>query len=303
MCPIMTEQQVRAVQLKATRSRPDTKPPIVLVTGSSGLVGTRIVEALQRRFVTRGIDLRAGPSTDVVGDFREPRVMRKALVGSWAVIHVAALHAPHVGVVADGEFWDVNVEATRALVTEAAGAGVQRFVYTSSTSVYGHALVPSGEEAVWVDERLKPIPRDIYDETKLTAERIITSSTIPSVVLRIARCFPEPPELTAIHRLYRGVDAQDVAEAHVLALEHLDVAGTFNVAGPLLFGAADTARLWADPTSLIRERLPKVAATFDHRGWQLPHRIDRVYDSRLAGQQLGYRPLRGVLDVANATGV
>ncbi len=303
MCLAVTEQLGPALQLNAAPTRPNTELPIVLVTGSSGLLGTSIVEALQGRFVSRGIDLRPGHSTNVVGDLRDPRIMRKALAGVGAVIHVAALHAPLVGVVADAEFWDVNVEAAQALVTEAAEAGVQRFVYTSSTSVYGHALVPSGAEAVWVNERLKPIPRAIYDETKLAAEEITTSSSIPAVVLRIARCFPEPPELTAIHRLYQGVDVRDVATAHVLALDHLDAVGPHIVAGPLLFEPGDTRRLWTDPTSLIRERHPEVADAFDRRGWRLPDRIDRVYDSRLAGQQLGYRPLRGALDVAKTTGM
>jgi nucleoside-diphosphate-sugar epimerase len=44
--------------------------------------------------------------------------------------------------------------------------GAKRFVYTSTTSLYGHAMV-SPEKAVWVTERLVPQPRDIYDVTKI----------------------------------------------------------------------------------------------------------------------------------------
>lgn len=223
---------------------------------------------------------------------------QEALAGVWAVVHVAALHAPHVGVADDANFWAINVEATRALVSEASEMGVQRLVYTSSTSVYGRSLVPNENEAVWVDECLEPDPLDIYDETKLAAERIVTGSIIPAIVLRIARCFPESLETTAAYRLYRGVDVQAVGMAHGFALENDHVVGTFNVAGLLVFQPADAPRLWADARSLVRERLPWVAQTFEERGWQLPQRIDRVYDSRLAAQAIGYQPTRGVIDVA-----
>lgn len=274
---------------------------MVLVTGCSGLVGHSVVSALGRHLTPRGLDRRKSDAKTNVGDLRDRSVLRRALDGAWAVVHVAALHAPHVGVVADREFWDTNVEATQALLDEAVSAGVQRFVYTSSTSVYGHALVPTDERAVWVDEDLQPQPRDIYDKTKLAAEELVAASPIASVVLRIARCFPEPAETLAAHRLNRGVDVHDVAAAHLLALENPCVSGTFNVSGPLLFAPADTTRLWRDPAALITERFPGIAAAFEQQGWWLPNRIDRVYDCRLAAKALGYEPVKGVLDVVNAT--
>lgn len=296
------ERRLEDVPAGTATSAPEVEPLTVLVTGTSGLVGASVVAALRPRFKTRGVDRASGSATDIVGDLREPAVRSQALSGIWALVHAAALHAPHVGVVADTEFWEVNVDATRALVSEAEAAGVQRFVYTSSTSVYGHALVPTGEEAVWVDESLQPAPRDIYDETKLVAEGIVTRSTIPAVVLRIARCFPEPPEIMAAHRLYRGVDVWDVAVAHALALEHPEVEGTFNVGGPLLFKPTDTRHLWTDAQSLIRQRLPGIALTFDENSWRLPQRIDRVYDSRLACRVLGYRPTGNVLSLDQSGG-
>jgi len=274
---------------------------VVLVTGSSGLVGASVVGGVAGRFKVRGIDRADGPATDIVGDIRDASVRRRALRGVWAVVHIAALHAPQVGVVDDSEFWEVNVDATEALIRDAVEAGVERFVYTSSTSVYGHALVPSEGKAVWVDEGLEAVPRDIYDETKLTAEGMAASSVIPTAVLRIARCFPEPPATAATHRLYRSVDVQDVATAHLLALDQAEVRGTFNVAGPVLFKPSDVYELWMDSQSLIRRRLPKVAEAFEKRGWPLPSQIDRVYDSGLAGRVLGYQPRAGVLD-AERTG-
>jgi UDP-glucose 4-epimerase len=87
------------------------------------------------------------------------------------------------------------------------------------------------------------------------------------------------------------VDAQDVAQAHELAL---DATGTafeiYNVSAPPPFAAADCSRLFAEADTLLLERFPWVQAEFTRRAWQLPRSIDRVYvvDKAIAG--LGYRP-------------
>ncbi|MHB8506190.1 MAG: NAD-dependent epimerase/dehydratase family protein [Acidimicrobiales bacterium] len=192
--------------------------PVVLVTGSSGALGRAIAAAAEAAgWIVSGVDIAAGPHTQLVGDLRDRTLLRRALEGADAVVHVAALHAPHVGESSDADFWSVNVELTDALLNQAAASDVRRVVYTSSTSVYGHALVPSGR-AVWVDESLTPLPRDIYDATKLAAETLVARSKVSAVTLRIARCFPEPLETLARHRLHRGVALSDVAAAHVLAM-------------------------------------------------------------------------------------
>lgn len=266
--------------------------PVVLITGSSGTVGGAIAAIAETAgWVARGVDIAAGPHTQLVGDLRDPSIRRRALDGADVVVHAAALHAPHVGRVPDTEFWSVNVEATETLLAEAQGVG--RFVYTSSTSVYGGALVPAGR-AVWVDECLPPRPRDVYDETKLAAEALIASSAIPAVILRIARCFPEPLETLARHRLHRGVALADIAAAHMLAAS-ATVTGTYNIAGPLLFEPADTEQLYRDAATVLQRRHPAIAAAFAARRWPLPQHLDRVYDSRAAAAALGYRPQHDVL--------
>jgi UDP-glucose 4-epimerase len=121
-----------------------------------------------------------------MGDLRDLQVRQAALRRSDIVVQAAALHAPHVGRVDEREFRGVNVGATEALLEEAERVGVRRIVYISSTSVYGHALVPV-DQAVWVHEGLEPRPRDIYDETKLAAERLVESTSTPSVTMRIPR--------------------------------------------------------------------------------------------------------------------
>lgn len=275
--------------------------PEVLVTGSSGVVGAAIAQELDSAgWTVRGWDIRPGRWTTHQGDLREPALRAQVVAGAEGIVHSAALHAPHVGKVPDEEFRSVNVDATAALLEDAVRSGVRRVVYTSSTSVYGDALVPR-DRAVWVNESLAPRPRDVYDETKLQAEALIGShhgTGLSTVALRIARCFPEPPAVRAAHRLYRGVDPRDVARAHRLVLERHDVGGVFTIAGPLMFCPADTEALWRDAVSVIARRAPKVARLFQRRGWPLPACIDRVYDSSEASGQFGYRPVHGPESVA-----
>jgi UDP-glucose 4-epimerase len=264
------------------------------VTGSSGRVGSAIAAAASAaQWAVRGCDRVPGPWTTLVSDLRDPQARRVALAGVQAVVHVAALHAPHVGQVPGSEFRSINVDLTGTLLAEAAAAGAGRFVYTSSTSVYGHALVPA-DRAVWVDEHLIPQPRDIYDETKLAAEGLVLAAGIPAAVLRIARCFPEPLQVLARHRLHRGVGLADVAAAHLLALDQAQVTGVFNIAGPMLFEQGDAVSLYLQAPAVIRRRAPAAAAAFTQMGWRLPNRIDRVYDCRAASTALGYQPAEDV---------
>ncbi|HEU0224789.1 MAG TPA: NAD(P)-dependent oxidoreductase [Steroidobacteraceae bacterium] len=266
----------------------------VLVTGASGRIGGAIAARLSVRHQVTGFDLRPGPLTAVAGDLRDTARLAGLLAGVDAVVHTAALHVPDLAARTAQEFREVNVDATRRLLQACGEAGVTRFVYTSTTSLYGDAMLPQGA-AVWVTEELAPRPRDVYDETKLAAEeacREASHAGLACVALRMSRCFPEHPRLVATYRLYRGVDAEDVAQAHELALAA--PAGAFrvyNVSAPPPFRESDCARLLSDAAAVVQERLPWAAAEFARRGWQLPASIDRVYVVERAIMGLGYRPL------------
>ncbi|MFG2503765.1 NAD-dependent epimerase/dehydratase family protein [Streptomyces sp. NPDC048441] len=275
---------------------------LVVVTGSSGRVGAALAAALDAAgWVVRGVDRVPGPWTSVVGDLRNRPVQLAALQSADVLVHTAALHAPHVGRQTDEEFRAVNVDVTAGLLDDAARLGVRRVLYISSTSVYGHALVPT-DRAVWVDEQLTPLPRDIYDETKLAAEELVASSAIPSVTLRIARCFPEPLPVRARHLLHRAVDVADVAAAGTLAVAHPTVTGRFNISGPHLFHRGDCRALLHDAGALLAVRAPDVFQAFSDRGWPVPDRLDRVYDSTAATNAFGYQPVSGVRQLLRDAG-
>jgi len=275
-----------------------TPRPKILLTGSSGRVGQAIAEALCDRYEIAGLDLAPGRFTTHPGSVTNPDLVARALQGATAVIHTASLHAPHVGVESEARFRAVNVEGTRLLLEAMGDARVGQLVYTSSTSVYGHALEPD-DEAVWVTEDLEPRPRDIYDETKLAAEALCREAAEQGLLsctsLRISRCFPEPDHLVATYRLYRGVDLRDVGQAHRLALEQAGHGYEgYNISARSPFQREDCEELWRDAPAALRRRVPWLEAAFRARDWPVPTRIDRVYAIDKARRELGYAPRFGL---------
>jgi nucleoside-diphosphate-sugar epimerase len=275
----------------------------VVITGSSGQLGgavARQVRAAGAEVV--GLDARPGPHTTVVGDLRDAALVRRALAGADAVIHTASLHAPHVPVRSKQEFVDVNVTGTQTVLDAAAAGGARRVVYSSTTSVYGHALEPR-DAAVWVDEALVPQPRDIYDVTKLAAERLCALLTaeagIPTICLRVSRfSFETAPQLAVPYCLHRGVHVGDAARAHVLALTRPAAGHTvLNVSGASPFRRGDARGLLDDAPSILIRRAPALAAALRRHGHPLPQRIERVYAIDRAIAQLGYRPRHGVVQL------
>jgi nucleoside-diphosphate-sugar epimerase len=257
----------------------------ILVTGAAGLIGSGVAARLRGEHDVTGLDLRPGGEVGLLHDIRQPL----DLAGFDAVVHVAALHAPHVGRASDADFRAVNVDATARLLDAALAAGVSRFVYTSSTSVYGHALEPRDGRAAWIDEDVEPQPRDVYDETKLEAEALVRASGLPFAILRMSRCFPEPLREMALHRLHRGIDRRDVAEAHALALAATSGGReTYVVSAPPPFTQADREDLCRDAPSAVRRRAPALAAAFERRGWPLPRSLGRIYSPARAARRIGF---------------
>lgn len=269
----------------------------VLITGSSGKLGHALARRLARDGHTvAGIDVVPGAYTVHVGSIADGDPVRALMQGADAVVHTASLHAPHVGQRTRAEFFAINVLGTLHLLEAAVAAGVGRFVYTSTTSLYGHAMVP-GERAVWVTEALAPRPRDIYDITKIAAEQlcqdVARETGLPVWCLRTARFWDEPVHLRVIYRLYRGVDVEDAVDAHVLALHASPArAGVFNIAARSPFQECDTADLLRDAAAVIRARYPEAEAIFQAHGMELPRSIDRVYVTGKAEAELGYAPSR-----------
>ncbi len=268
----------------------------VLVTGSSGQLGREIVQLLRARgYGVVGADLVPAATTDLLLDLRDAAAVARATQGVDAVVHAAALHGKHYELKFSRlDFVQTNIVGTLHLLDACRRHGIAKFLYTSTTSIYGAAMVHP-DRAVWVDEDLRPEPRDIYDITKQAAEALcrdfFEKEGVQAVVLRVARFLPEAANLAANHRLYRGLDARDGALAHLLALEHdFSSFETFNVAAGSPFQREDLILLKQAPERVIRRRLPGAQALYERLGWHWPASIDRVYSIEKARRILGFQP-------------
>ena len=181
----------------------------VLVTGSSGQLGKVVAGNLKaHNHNVLGIDLIPGINTDELVDITDKVAIERLARGIDAIIHTAALHGKHYELNYPREaFIDTNITGTLNLLNAAVNNGVNKFLYTSTTSIYGTAMVDAGK-AVWVDEMLVEQPRDIYDITKQTAEQLCKDffykEGLQTSAYRVGRFLPESDNLKINHRLYRG---------------------------------------------------------------------------------------------------
>ena len=272
----------------------------IAVTGTSGRIGRSIHFSLCQENDVVGIDRTVSSVTKHLGEIDDYKFLIKAFRGADAVVHTAALHAPHVGIYEDREFFRINVEGTRNVFRAATDCGIRTLIFTSTTALYGQ---PSKhpKRATWIDESTNPEPKSIYHRTKLEAENYLkteASQNLKVTTLRMSRCFPEPAPLMAVYRLHRGIDARDVAEDHRLALINPgENYRMFILSGPTPFKQTDCAELMRNPESVLRERCPSICRLFESRQWKFPDSIDRVYDSSLARHELGWEPSFGFEEV------
>ena len=276
----------------------------ILVTGSAGRVGRAIYIKLMKTHKVVGIDKTPCSTVDYVGDIRDVGLLTEAVEGVDVIVHTAALHAPHVGLVSDQEFEDINIKATEQLALLAVKKGVKHFVFTSTTALYGFSSTPDGV-AGWVNETVTPRPKTIYHKSKIQAEQILENISnlfnLPVTVLQMSRCFPEPANLMALYRLTRGIDARDVANAHACAIEkRLSGFRRYIISGKTPFNKTCCEQLYLNADDVVKEYAAKLAKDFADRTWHLPKSLDRVYDSSLAQLELGWQPKYGyesVLDM------
>jgi UDP-glucose 4-epimerase len=278
----------------------------VVVTGSSGHLGEALMRTLPGAV---GLDVLPSPFTTVVGSVADRSLVRDVLDGAHAVIHAATLHKPHVGSHGRQDFVDTNVTGTLTLLEEAVAAGVERFVFTSTTSAFGRALVPPpGAPAAWITEDVAPVPRNVYGATKTAAEDLCElvhrDHGLPVVILRTSRFFPEPDDRDEVRAayedanlkvnelLYRRADLEDVTGAHLLAVERAPAIGfgRYIVSATTPFEREDLAELRADAPAVLSRRVPGWEDVYAGRGWRMLDALDRVYVNDRARKDLGWEP-------------
>lgn len=181
--------------------------PTTLVTGAAGYIGVPTCEELVasgRR--VRGVDVmlhdqqdvaeaQAGPSMELlVGDLQDAAVRKRALEGVDEVVHLAAIVGDPACARAPELARTVNVDASLALVKEAAAAGVRRFVFASTCSNYGRMA----DSTVPVDESGALAPVSLYAEHKVTVEKALLSGEtngLEATCLRFATVYGVAPRM------------------------------------------------------------------------------------------------------------
>jgi nucleoside-diphosphate-sugar epimerase len=156
---------------------------VYLVTGGGGFIGSNLVEELLGRgHSVRVLDnfstgrrenlasaaewaTRGGGSFKLIeADIRDPRACAEALDAADYVLHVAAIPSVQRSVENPTETNDVNVCGTLLLLDEARRAGVKRFVFSSSSSLYGES------ETLPKVESMPAAPISPYGLQKLAGE-------------------------------------------------------------------------------------------------------------------------------------
>lgn len=282
----------------------------ILVTGSSGHLGEALVRTLRdAKHEVFGADILPSPFTDHVGSIADRDFVFQSMADIERVFHVATLHKPHVATHSRQDFVDVNITGTLNLLEEAVAAGVESFVYTSTTSVFGDALVPPpGAPAEWITEEVQPVPKNIYGVTKAAAENLCQlfqrNHKLPCLVLRTSRFFLEADDdkdkraaysddnHKANEYLHRRVDIEDIVSAHLLAAERAPAIGfgRYIISATTPFQIEDRAALRRDAPSVVNTRVPGFAAAYESRGWTMAPTIDRVYVNAKARTELGWAP-------------
>jgi nucleoside-diphosphate-sugar epimerase len=281
-----------------------------LVTGSSGHLGEALHRSLRGLNLDGvGIDVLAGPFTTHVGSILDRSFVKDSMEGVRAVFHTATLHKPHLATHSRQAFVDTNIAGTLNLLEEAVAAGVESFIYTSTTSVFGDALLPpAGAPAAWVTEEVKPSPKNIYGVTKAAAEDLCRlfhrNHGLACMVLRTSRFFPEEDDNKAVREayaddnikvnefLYRRVDLEDVVSAHFLASQRAKTLGfrRYIISATTPFSPGDLQDLRADAPGVVRRHSPGYEAAYAGRGWKMFPCIDRVYVNKKARNELGWKP-------------
>jgi nucleoside-diphosphate-sugar epimerase len=281
-----------------------------LVTGSSGHLGEALVRTLrQMQHEVVGLDVLASPFTSHVGSIVDRDFVRRSMSGTQVVFHSATLHKPHVATHGRQEFINTNITGTLNLLEEAVAAGVESFVFTSTTSVFGDALVgKAGDPATWVTEKVNPIPKNIYGVTKRAAEDLCRlyhrKFRLACIVLRTSRFFPEADDnreirdaysndnVKANEYLYRRIELEDVVSAHLIAAERAPSIGfrTYIISATTPFVPEDLPDLGLDAPRVVRRRVPRYEPEYQRRGWKMFPRIGRVYVNDRAQSELGWQP-------------
>jgi uncharacterized protein YbjT (DUF2867 family) len=232
---------------------------MILVTGGTGYVGSRLVQKLAERgrpvrLIARDVEAartRTPASVEVVaGDVAQPETLGPALAGIDSVIHLVAIIREH----GDATFERINYEGTVHVVDAAKAAGARRYLQMSALGAL-------------------PDPNFPYHDTKYRAEEYVKASGLDWTIFRPSLIFgPGDQFFTTLAGLaklpapfvlpdggtakFQPVWLWDVVDAFIKALDDPATVGqTYELGGPEIMTYKEMVGIIMDVTGKHRPAL------------------------------------------------
>jgi nucleoside-diphosphate-sugar epimerase len=303
-----------------------------LVTGATGFIGgevTRQLRAAGHPVVTIARDpARAGNLARLGveihrGDITDASTLAAPMAGVDGVFHIAAWY--EIGARDRSMAWRINVDGTRNVLEAMKTAGVPKGVYTSTLAVFGDTHGKLVDERYfqagpWLTE---------YDRTKWAAHYEVAApmmkSGLPLVIVQPGVVYgpgDHSEVRAALVRYLKGrlpaipagceycwAHVEDIARAHVLAMERARTGETHIIAGPRhslieMFAIAEritglpAPKLHPSPAMMralarvmrVVERLVPVPATYSSEALMGSAGVTYLGDNSKARRELGYAP-------------
>ncbi len=179
--------------------------PSILITGCAGYVGSALLpHVLKQGYRVRGVDNLLYDDDGlkkiysefefIEGDLRNSHVRRAALKGIETVIHLAAISTDPAGKSLARLTVETNMEMTESLGREAKEAGVKKFIYASTGSVY-HAVPPLKDI---VSEDIPLNPQSAYSLSKYVSEEKLldlADNDFMVIIFRKATLYGQSPRM------------------------------------------------------------------------------------------------------------
>ncbi|MDI1435141.1 NAD-dependent epimerase/dehydratase family protein [Polyangium sorediatum] len=298
----------------------------LLVTGIAGFIGSHLAERLLDRgdtvvgldsfdpYYARSIKERnlarvRGRAHVVEADLLDEAAVAEILSATDfdVVVHLASLAGVRPSLAVPARYQRVNVEGTTRLAELARARGVRRFVFASSSSVYGASKrLPFAE-----DDRADE-PMSSYAASKRAAELVLRALVhthdLGVTCLRYFTVYGprQRPEM-AIHAFCRAIDRGETIELYGTGTASRDYTYVDDVIDGTLraidrvddgyrvynLGAGGTPTTLNEVVALLAEALGKPARV--HRGPAIVGDVEHtIADIRAAKAALGYEPRTGI---------
>jgi nucleoside-diphosphate-sugar epimerase len=273
-----------------------TAPGLILVTGATGKVGSRIVPRLLARGFQVRVLVRPGPNVQTLrdqgaevaeGDLLRAESLNSAMKGVDTVIHLAAFFR---GATPE-QTREVNIVGTERLASAARQAGIKRFIFASTSTLYPPGLNRPAHEGDSPNTTVPPTP---YPASKVAAEARLMEmdrdADFGLCILRLGFVYGEGdrhvweivPHVVGWNpaRRMHSVHHADVSQAVMRALlRGTQVDKVYNIADDAPITLLELMRI-----ARLPEPSPdRFAIPFDP--WE------GIMDTRRAREDLGFRPL------------